>query len=87
MVARLDPASKASEGADLELWLDATKIKLFDPSDGRSLSAPRSDGAPSAARGADGASGGISDEGDGRPEGVTDEGVSDEGEGASDRSE
>jgi multiple sugar transport system ATP-binding protein len=63
VVARLDPASKASEGSDVELWLDATKIKLFDPSDGRSLSAPRSDGAPSAAH-SDGPSGGIADEGD-----------------------
>jgi multiple sugar transport system ATP-binding protein len=39
IVARLDPASKVSQGAEAELWLDATKIKLFDPKDGRSLTA------------------------------------------------
>ena len=37
IVARLDPTSKATEGQELELWLDATKVKLFDPDDGRSL--------------------------------------------------
>jgi len=39
IVARLDPTSKATEGQELELWLDSTKIQLFDPSDGRSLTA------------------------------------------------
>ena len=37
IVARLDPASKVARGKEAELWLDATKIKLFDPEDGRSL--------------------------------------------------
>ena len=37
VVARLDPGSRVKQGAEAELWLDATKIKLFDPSDGRSL--------------------------------------------------
>ena len=37
VVARLDPASGVAEGKEAELWLDSTKIKLFDPSDGRSL--------------------------------------------------
>jgi multiple sugar transport system ATP-binding protein len=37
IVARLDPASRAREGEELELWVDATKLHLFDPSDGRSL--------------------------------------------------
>jgi multiple sugar transport system ATP-binding protein len=37
VVARLDPASQVRQGSEAELWLDATKIKLFDPSDGRSL--------------------------------------------------
>ena len=39
IVARLDAAAKVTEGGEAELWLDATKIKLFDPSDGRSLTA------------------------------------------------
>ena len=32
-------SAKATQGEELELWLDSTKIKLFDPSDGRSLTA------------------------------------------------
>jgi len=39
IVARLDPASKAQRGKEAELWVDGTKVKLFDPEDGRSLSA------------------------------------------------
>ncbi len=37
IVARLDAASTVAEGQEAELWVDSTKIKLFDPSDGRSL--------------------------------------------------
>jgi multiple sugar transport system ATP-binding protein len=37
VVARLDAASKARAGAELELTLDASKLKLFDPDGGRSL--------------------------------------------------
>ena len=37
IVARLEAASKAAEGSELELWVDATKVKLFDPKDGRNL--------------------------------------------------
>ena len=52
IVARLDPTSKATQGEDLELWLDSTKIKLFDPSDGRSLTATGDrDGQPAATEG------------------------------------
>jgi multiple sugar transport system ATP-binding protein len=50
IVARLEPASQASEGQELELWVDATKLHLFDPSDGRSLTAADG-GAPSATGG------------------------------------
>jgi multiple sugar transport system ATP-binding protein len=50
IVARLDPASKAQEGQELELWVDATQLHLFDPSDGRSLTSDAG-GAPSAAAG------------------------------------
>ena len=37
IVARLDPASKAAVGQDAELWVDATRLQLFDPDDGRNL--------------------------------------------------
>ena len=37
IVARLEAASKAQEGSELELWVDATNVKLFDPKDGRNL--------------------------------------------------
>jgi multiple sugar transport system ATP-binding protein len=50
IVARLDPASRAGEGQELELWVDATKLHLFDPSDGRSLTTDAR-GAPSATGG------------------------------------
>jgi multiple sugar transport system ATP-binding protein len=39
VVARLDAASGVKEGQEAELWLDATKVHLFDPEDGRSLTA------------------------------------------------
>jgi multiple sugar transport system ATP-binding protein len=47
IVARLEAASKVSEGEEAELWLDATKIKLFDPKDGRNLGEGREEAAPS----------------------------------------
>ena len=37
IVARLDPASKVAEGQEAELWVDATRLQLFDPEDGRNL--------------------------------------------------
>src|SRR3954452_12370446 len=37
IVARLDPASQVRVGQESELWVDATRIHLFDPEDGRSL--------------------------------------------------
>jgi multiple sugar transport system ATP-binding protein len=37
IVARLDPAAKVQQGHEAELWVDATKIQLFDPDDGRNL--------------------------------------------------
>jgi multiple sugar transport system ATP-binding protein len=39
VVARLDAASKARAGHELELTLDTSSIKLFDPDGGRSLTA------------------------------------------------
>jgi multiple sugar transport system ATP-binding protein len=37
IVARLSAASSAAENADLEVWYDPDKIKLFDPSNGKNL--------------------------------------------------
>ena len=37
IVARLDPASQVREGEDAELWVDASRIHLFDPGSGDSL--------------------------------------------------
>jgi multiple sugar transport system ATP-binding protein len=47
IVARLDAASKVREGHEAELWVDASKLHLFDAGDGRSLRAPREE-APAA---------------------------------------
>ncbi len=40
VVARLDVTSPACEGEDLELWIDARAIHLFDPESGRTLLQP-----------------------------------------------
>ena len=37
VVARLDSESKAREGKEIELWLDASKMHLFDPKTGRNI--------------------------------------------------
>jgi multiple sugar transport system ATP-binding protein len=37
VVARLDPASEIKQGQEAELWVDATKLQLFDTEDGRNL--------------------------------------------------
>ena len=37
VVARLDPASKVAQGQESELWLDTSKIHVFDPESGRNL--------------------------------------------------
>jgi multiple sugar transport system ATP-binding protein len=37
IVARLEPASKVSQGEEAELWVDASRLQLFDPEDGRNL--------------------------------------------------
>jgi multiple sugar transport system ATP-binding protein len=38
-VARLDPQSRVQEGREAELWLDASKVHLFDPDGGQRLNA------------------------------------------------
>jgi multiple sugar transport system ATP-binding protein len=37
VVARLDPASRAREGRQLELWFDPARLHLFNPKDGAHL--------------------------------------------------
>ncbi len=37
VVARLDAVSQARRGEELELWVDSTKLHLFDPETGQSL--------------------------------------------------
>jgi multiple sugar transport system ATP-binding protein len=37
IVARLDPAANVRPGQDAELWVDATRLQVFDPEDGRNL--------------------------------------------------
>lgn len=37
LVARLDAASEATEGKELELWLDTDRLHLFDPETGDNL--------------------------------------------------
>jgi multiple sugar transport system ATP-binding protein len=49
VVARLDAASKARAGSEVELVLDTTGIKLFDPDGGRSLTALHREAAPASA--------------------------------------
>jgi multiple sugar transport system ATP-binding protein len=37
VVARLDPASRAREGRQLQLWFDPGKLHLFNPDNGAHL--------------------------------------------------
>jgi multiple sugar transport system ATP-binding protein len=37
IVARLDPQSQVRVGQESELWVDASRVHLFDPEDGRNL--------------------------------------------------
>ena len=39
MVARLAPESKVERGQETELWLDTSKLHLFDPQSGQRLDA------------------------------------------------
>jgi multiple sugar transport system ATP-binding protein len=42
IVARLDPQSQVRVGQESELWVDASRIHLFDPDDGRNLTTDKS---------------------------------------------
>jgi len=46
ITARLGADSEIKQGAEAELWFDSTHLQLFDPDTGRSLLAPRTNGAP-----------------------------------------
>jgi multiple sugar transport system ATP-binding protein len=50
IVARLNPESKAQAGQDIELWVNASKLHLFDSRSGLNLTAS-GDGAPPATEG------------------------------------
>jgi len=39
IVARLDPTSEATEGEQLELWMDATRLQFFEADSGERLAA------------------------------------------------
>jgi multiple sugar transport system ATP-binding protein len=45
VVARVDAASRATAGADVELSLECNELKLFDPDGGRSLTYEHGNGA------------------------------------------
>jgi multiple sugar transport system ATP-binding protein len=49
IVARLDPQSRVRVGEDAELWVDSSRIHLFNPEDGRSLTTDK--GGPAATDG------------------------------------
>jgi multiple sugar transport system ATP-binding protein len=46
VIARLDSSSRLPEGAEGELWLDTTKIHLFDPESGARLPSVVESGEP-----------------------------------------
>ena len=72
VVARLDPASRVTEGGNSRLWVDARKLHVFDPASGRNLTqmAAQADttstAAPAAASPPGGASGAGAAEADAR---------------------
>jgi multiple sugar transport system ATP-binding protein len=46
VVARLDAASKARQGEQIELWLDPSKLHFFDPESGKALTSRERAAAP-----------------------------------------
>jgi multiple sugar transport system ATP-binding protein len=50
-VARLDPQTRVREGETARLWMNADKLHLFDPRDGRNLCANRGQATPATAGG------------------------------------
>ncbi len=71
VVARLDPASRITEGENARLWIDGRKLHVFDPGSGRNLTlaAARETAGGASGRGAaDGLPGPASAPGDGLPD-------------------
>jgi len=52
VVTRLDPTSSVRSGQESKLWVNGSKVKLFDPQDGRSLTSPPGSPHPGAQRSA-----------------------------------
>jgi multiple sugar transport system ATP-binding protein len=52
VVARLDPASRITEGHEARLWVDTRKLHVFDPASGRNLSLGAADAPAGPAGGA-----------------------------------
>jgi multiple sugar transport system ATP-binding protein len=77
IVARLDPQSGVRVGQESELWVDASRIHLFDPEDGRNLTADaRGPAATGGGQGPEGRDPAVSPAGDDRPaEGTRDTGA------------
>ena len=67
IVARLDPQSRVRVGEEAELWVDASRIHLFNPDDGLSLTSEVSE-APAAVGGGQSPLGEDPGAGDGAPE-------------------
>jgi len=57
VVARLDPASRVTEGENSRLWVDARRLHVFDPASGRNLTQMATERAPAASGGVTGATG------------------------------
>ena len=55
IVARLDPASRISEGEDARLWIDVRKLQVFDSASGRNLTLGAATGTPGGPAGAEAA--------------------------------
>jgi len=83
IVARLDPASKVKRGDEAELWLDPSKILLFDPESGKRLNTGRADATDHEHH--DGEGDGRTDEGD--SDSVEDSDSASEGSSRPDQSE
>jgi multiple sugar transport system ATP-binding protein len=62
IVARLEPASNVRPGQEAELWVDSSRLQLFDPEDGRNLTVEQRGPAAITGDGAGGAG-----DGDGAP--------------------
>jgi len=57
VVARLDPASRITEGENARLWVDVRKLQIFDPASGRNLTLGAAAATPAAAAAAESATG------------------------------